>query len=245
MNEPQASQSLPGTRIQCRETDGQLVLYLPACPRRVLRCFGSLLVLFVFLVGFFLVWFYLLDGFLPPVLALGTVEVIIFLAALAAMAAPYLRTTSILITRNRAALKTVLYGKEQVREYALDAQSRARQWYLPPRPSDHKYPHRSGPEGIEIRSDQYDPEVGSDVSDESKPRFGAGLSQGELDWVEWRINQFLDNATTGTAAQAARQPPPSSDAASRWSRKCSAVVLDSSLEPTPRPLFLVFVCTKN
>ncbi|UCE48439.1 MAG: hypothetical protein JSW47_22945, partial [Phycisphaerales bacterium] len=200
MNEPQASKPSARSRIQYREHEGQLLLHLPACPRRVLTRFGGILVLFVSLAGLFLVACYLLERFLPAVLAIGIVEVILFLVALAAMAAPYLTTTSVLITKDRAVVKTTLYGKEHVRQYALDAQSRARQWYLPPTPSDREW--RGGPEGIEIGSDPYAPEVGSDLSDESKPRFGVGLSQGELDWVVWRINQFLDQAVTVDVAEA-------------------------------------------
>lgn len=206
MNDPQASKSSAHGRIQCREHQGQLLLHLPARPRRVLTRFGGMLVLFVFLVGFFLGTFFLLKEFLPAVVVIGIVEVILFVAAVAGMAAPYLRTTSVLITKDRALVKTVLYGREHVREYALDAQSRARQWYLPPTPSGRD--RRGGPEGIEIGDAPDGPVEGSDLvvvsdlSDESKPRFGAGLSQGELDWAVWRINQFLDQTRGADVAKA-------------------------------------------
>ena len=120
----QDSQPTPGTRIRCREAKGQLELHLPPSRRRVLARFGGMLVLFVFLAGFFVAVFFLTEGFLPVVLAIGTVEVIIFVAALAAMAAPYLTATSVLMTTDRVVVKTVLYGKENVQEYALDGQSR-------------------------------------------------------------------------------------------------------------------------
>jgi hypothetical protein len=164
-------------------------------------------VLFVFLVGFFLGTCFLLKEFLPAVVVIGIVEVILFLAAVAGMAAPYLRTTFVLITKDRAVVKTVLYGREHVREYALDAQSRARQWYLPPTPS--RRHRRGGPEGIAIGNAPDGPVEGSDLvvvsdlSDESKPRFGAGLSQGELDWAVWRINQFLDQTRAADIAKTA------------------------------------------
>jgi len=201
VNEPPAGKPPARSRIQCREHEGQLLLHLLACPRRALARFGGILVLFVFLAGFFLGTFFLLEQFLPAVLVIGVVEVVLFLAAVAAMAAPYLRTTFVLITEDRAVVKTVLYGREHVRQYALDDQSRARQWYLPPTPS--RRHRRGGPEGIEIGDAPDGPVEGSDLvvvsdlSDESKPRFGAGLSQGELDWAVWRINQFLGQ--TGAA----------------------------------------------
>jgi hypothetical protein len=153
-----------------------------------------MLVLFVFLVGFFLGTLFLLKEFLPAVVVIGIVEVILFVAAVAGMAAPYLRTTCVLITKDRALVKTVLYGREHVREYALE------------RPSNRD--RRGGPEGIEIGDAPDGPVEGSDLvvvsdlSDESKPRFGAGLSQGELDWATWRINQFLDQTRVADVAKA-------------------------------------------
>jgi len=211
MSASPASES-PGPHILCREANGQLVLRLLPSRRRVLTRFGRMLVLFVFLVGFFLLTFFLLKQFLPLVVVTGIVEVILFVAAVAAMAAPYLRTTSVLITKKRVVVKTVLYGREHVREYAPGVQSRARQWYLPPTPSDRD--RRGGPEGIEIGDAPDDPVEGSDsavvsdLSDESKPRFGDGLSKGELDWVVWRVNQFLGQTSSADVAKSASQFTP-------------------------------------
>ena len=170
--------------------------------------------MFVFLAGFFLVALYVLEASLPVVAAIGIVEVILFVIAVAAMAAPYLTTTFVLITKDRAVVKTVLYGKEHFRKYALDAQSRARQWHYPPTPRRRGNPDYSGPQGIEIGDAPDGPVEGSDLvvvsdlSDESKPRFGDGLSRGELDWVVWRINQFLDQTTSADVAKAASQFTP-------------------------------------
>ena len=208
MNKPQASKLSARSRIQYREHNGQFLLHLLACPRRVLSRFGGILVLFVFLAGFFLVTLYLLEGFLPVVAAIGLVEVILFVAAVAAMAAPYLKITFVLITKDRVVVKTALYGKEHVREYTLDDHSRARQWYFPPTTSRRDNSDKSGPQGIEIGSDPYDPEAGSDLSDVSKPRFGAGLFQGELDWVVWRVNQFLDQTTATDVTNATPRSTP-------------------------------------
>lgn len=214
MNTSQTSESLPGTRILCREANGQLVLRLPPSRRRVLSRLGGMLILFIFLVGFFLVALYVLEASLLVVAAIGIVEVILFVIAVAAMAAPYLTTTFVLITKDRAVVKTVLYGKEHVREYALASQSRARQWYYPPSPSRRDNPAYSGPQGIEIGETSNSPVEGSDLvvvsdlSDESKPRFGDGLSRGELDWVVWRINQFLDQTTSADVVKAASQFTP-------------------------------------
>lgn len=212
MNEPQSSKLSARSRIQYREHEGQLQLYVRACPRRVLIRFGGILVLFVFFVGFFLGTLFLLEQFLLVVAVIGIVEVILFVAAVAAFAAPYLRTTFVLIAKDRAVVKTRLYGREHVREYALDAQSRARQWYLPQTHSRRDSP--GGLQGIEIGDTPDGPVEGSDLvvvsdlSDESKPRFGAGLSQGELDWVVWRINQFLDQTPAADATKAMQRLAP-------------------------------------
>jgi hypothetical protein len=173
-----------------------------------------MLILFVFLAGFFLVALFVLEASLPVVAAIGTVEVMLFVIAVAAMAAPYLTTTFVLIAKERAVVKTVLYGKEHSREYALDPESRARQWYRAPTPSNRKSPDLSGPQGIEIGAPSDNPEtdsdlaVVSDLSDESRPRFGDSLSRGELDWIVWRINQFLDPpAATDIAKETPRLTP--------------------------------------
>ena len=204
MKDSHASQFSGDTRIDCRELNGQFVLQLPARPRRVLKHIGGLFVLFVFLSGFFLVvGFYLLDGFLPVVLVLGTLGIVIFLAILTLIAAPYLKSTFVLLTKDRAVVKTVQYGKEEIRQYALDGKSRARQWYSPRARSRRSTPDLSGPQGIEIGSERYNPEVDDiDLNDETKPRFGEGLPRGELDWVQWRINRFLDNTATEDVVQA-------------------------------------------
>lgn len=202
MNEPQASHSSAAGRIRCREANGEFVLHLPACPLRLLKRSGLLIVLLTFLVVFFLAWFYLLDGFLPVVLALGTLETIIFVGVVALVAAPYLKTTSVLLTRDRAVVKTAVYGKEEIREYALDDNSRARQWYSPRARRRSSTPDHSGPQGIEIGSDPYNPEADDiDLTDETKPRFGEELPRGELDWVQWQINRFLDGDVSESIAE--------------------------------------------
>lgn len=206
MNATPASQTPAGSPIRCRVDESRFVLCLPPARRRVWKRCGVLALLLAFLITFFLACFHIFDGFLPVILAVGTLEVLLFTGVAALVAAPCLKTTFVLLSADRAVVKTVLYGRESIREYPLDANSHARQYYVPD-PRGRRY--ESGPEGIEIGSDPYNPEVGSDLSDDSMPRFGAGLSPGELDWVEWRINRFLGKVATSNAGDA----PPQSTAA--------------------------------
>lgn len=181
-------QTLPGSRIECREAGGRLVLHLPARPGRMLLRLGGLFALFgVVLV----VVVFASKGWAPVAVVFGSVATVILSFAAIASGRSHLVNTFVLIAPHRAVVKTILYGKEQVREFELGPASNARQWYLPQRPGGSS----AEPQGIEIGTGRYNPEAGSDLSDESRPRFGAGLAPGELDWVEWRINRFLGHST--------------------------------------------------
>jgi hypothetical protein len=150
---------------------------------------------------------YVSEGWLPALLGFGLVWVIILSVAFASLADAYLTTTFVLVARDRVVVRIVRYRKERIQEYALDKQSRARHWYLPPRPGRHVKPL-----GIEIGPKAGDPEAGSALNDRTKPRFGASLSPGELDWVEWRINQFLGQATEADRPAVGTVPCPSAPA---------------------------------
>jgi uncharacterized membrane protein len=185
MNESQASELVPGSRVRYREADGQFELELPVQPRRMIWSFGNACVVVVALL---LVVILFSDGWLPAFAGFGLLACVLLSIAFASLADWNLTTTYVLINRNRVVVKTGLYGKEQLREFALDPRSRARQWCLRQQPGR----YGAKPRGIEIGPEPYDREAGSPLRDESKPRFGNGLSRGEMDWIAWRINQFLD-----------------------------------------------------
>jgi hypothetical protein len=200
-NEVRAIQRLPGSAVQCRESKNRLALRLPARPLRMAKSFAVPLGAFT---GLLLLVAYLAQGWLLTVFGMGAVAAIVLSIAFASLADAYLTTTLVLITKSGVVVKAVLYGKKKTQQYALARESRARQWFLPPSPD-------FMPRGIEIGPVPSDPEAGSDWRDKTKPRFGACLSQGESDWVEWRINRFLGGATETASAPLAgvsSQPVP-------------------------------------
>jgi hypothetical protein len=187
MNEASQNHLLAGSGIECRETEGQLELYLPARPGRALLKVACTLLS----VGGFFAFFFFLSGevppllFLLPVLGVGSV-CLAFLFFI--IVGTHLTTTSLLITRDSLVLTTVLFGKKDVERHALDASSRAQQ--------------RIGPTGARFANSskmqwiQIDPQGG-------EVRFGYELSQAEQDCVEQRINRFLRQAAEEPLA-----PPP-------------------------------------
>jgi hypothetical protein len=185
--------------IQFREADGQLTFHLPPRPRRMMTRFGGLALV---MVGFLLLVVYVSQGWWFAAGGMGLVVVIILSIAFASLAELYLTGTSAIITTDRVTLTTVLYGKKMLREYALIPQSQAVQWYSRQRPGKHSSPQ---PQGIEITSEPDDPETGSAWKSDTKPRFGAGLSRGEMDWLVWRINHFLDQPGNGYASEESSQ----------------------------------------
>jgi hypothetical protein len=195
VNDRGASKLLPRRGVRFREAARQLALHLPARPRRLWTRFGSFLLLWIGLLIFVV---HISRGWLLVAVGMGALAAIILSVGFASLADLYLTDTFVLIAANEVVVKKVLYGRKSTKQYKLATLSRARQWYARQRrPGTHALPR-----GIEIGLAPYDAELGSDWRDESLPRFGDGLSPGELDLVEWRINQFLDrtqNAARGSA----------------------------------------------
>ncbi len=185
INFPPSAARLPVDQLKCWEQAGTLVIHVPARPGKLLLRFGG----FAFsVIAFLLLVVYVTEGWLPPILMFAAIGTLFLSVAWASWAEEYLTDTHVQITTQSAVVKTVLYGRQTSREYVLDPKSHARQWYLRRGPASDVVPR---PQGIEIGSVPYDAEAGSDPNDSSLPRFGAGLSPGELDWLEWRINRFL------------------------------------------------------
>ncbi|HVT27784.1 MAG TPA: hypothetical protein VHE81_07185 [Lacipirellulaceae bacterium] len=185
---------LTGSPIEWQEAEEELVLHLPP---RAGRMAGPLLwsAAFFTLFEFFII--YESDGWLPAVVGMAAVLAILLFIAYAKMRATYLTDTGVTITPERVIVKTSWGGRETEKKFPLKPGSRAWQWYLR-QTSSRKYDHR--PQGIVVADQTYNQERGDDPGDRSKPRFGGNLAAGEMDWVEWRVNLFLDR--NGHAAQA-------------------------------------------
>ena len=176
MGEGTSIQPLPGSRVQCREVDGQLVLHLPSRPGRVLKATAG----FVFaLAALPVVGRYVAAGdafvFGLFIVSLGVPLVVILLVWGTLAVQRHATGTFVLITRETLIVKTVLLGKEKIRKYALTGQSRASQL---------------------VQSPNEDPSPASGISITTKKgevEFGEGLSQGERDWIEWRVNQCRED----------------------------------------------------
>jgi hypothetical protein len=190
--------------IEWQEAEQELVLHLP---RRVGRMVRPLLGIALFFAPFLLVVIYASDGWLPAVIGMALVPVVLLSVAYLKMRVVYLTDTLVTITPARVTVKTIWSGHETVKEFPLRPRSRAWQWYLrqPPGRS-----HEPEPQGIVIADQAYDPEAGDDPHDRSKPRFGGNLTAGEMDWVEWRVNLFLDRM-----GHAAESPSPAAEAEKR------------------------------
>ncbi len=193
MNETSPMSTLPGGRIQCREKDGTLELHLPANRRGTLiRSFFLLLMtLSLGVVMFFLIE--VSPWLLLPVLFWLVLSFFIFACTIG----PHLMKTWITITRERLVLKTVVYGKEEIQKLDLCEISRAKKHYVA---STKK---TSSNHGSSFTGGFYQ---GIDISSEhGTVHFGDSLkgSEGEMDWIEWRINRFLDHATDADAPMAA------------------------------------------
>lgn len=190
MNRSLASaQTLSGSRIECSQREGELALYLPAQPWRMISQFGA----FAFAIVLFLLFVtYLTKGWLPPIVMFGAMGALFISFAWASLANCYLRKAEVLIDAEKVVVTTSLYGREKTCQYSLDVDSRARQWYARRSTGGGSSPH---PRGIEIGSNPNDAEKGSDPFDDTLARFGEGLHRGELDWLEWRINRFLESCS--------------------------------------------------
>ncbi len=194
---------LHGSPIECQEAEQELVLHLLS---RVGRMAKTLLGIAVFFVPFVLVVAYASNGWLPAVLGMAMVPAILLSVAYVKMRAAYLTDTWVTITPERVVVKAVRGGNETVKESALKPRSRAWQWYLRQIPGRS---HNPPPQGIVVGDQTYDPEVGDDPNDRSKPRFGGNLTPGEMDWVEWRVNLFLDRHGHAAAPESNETEKPS------------------------------------
>ncbi len=188
MDKATSVQALPGSRVRCREVNGQLVLHLPSQPGRVLKatagfllCVAALPIVAHFIAGGD-AWVFGLF-----IVSLGVPLVLILLVWGILAAQRHATETFVLITRETLIVKTVLFGRERLREYTVTEKSRASQFVQSPTEDEEPRPAC----GVSITTQQGEVE------------FGEGLSQGERDWVEWRVNRHLGQATNTDASAAA------------------------------------------
>ena len=191
-------QRLSGSPIEWQEAAQKLVLHLPPRAGRVAR---RLLGMALFFSPFLLVVYFASDGWLPAVIGMAAIPAIMLTVVYRQMREVYLTDLLVTITPERVIVKAVWGGNETVREFALPPGSRAWQWFVrrPPGRS-----HTPEAQGIVVAGQAYDQEAGDDPNDRSKPRFGGNLTPGEMDWVQWRVNLFLDRVR-----HAADAAPPS------------------------------------
>jgi len=196
MNKATSIQTLPGSRIRCRETNEELVLY---CPPHAIRGWIRGFLFVAALVAWEGFWAGLASAFLAYVMMGWTFLLIAVPAGILgllpwgvcfyAFAVSDLTTTWVHITPERLVLRTKVCRWEQVETHHLNERSYAKQYWGTP------YHQRTdpadNPSGIVLTSD-------NDTS-KSTAHFGVSLSRGELDWVEWRINRFLGHATDAQA----------------------------------------------
>ncbi len=187
--------TLPGSRIQCREEDGRLELHLPANHRGALirSAFILLATLLAGGVVFFLVEDLPLFMSIPGALFLAIFSFFVFVITVGS----HLTKTWVTITRERLVLKTVDYGREEIQKYNLRETSRAKKHYVKARRTT------SSSTGSGFVGGYYQ---GIDVtSKRGTAHFGDSLRgcEGEMDWIEWRINRFLGHVTDADAPMAA------------------------------------------
>jgi hypothetical protein len=143
-----------------------------------------------------LVVFHASDGWLPAVIGMALVPAVVLSVAYVNMRAVYLTDTRATITPERVIVKALWGRHERVKEFLLQPRSRAWQWYMRGRIARS---HDPKPQGIVVADQTYDQEAGDDPNDRSRPRFGGNLTPGEMDWVEWRVNLFLERIGHTTA----------------------------------------------
>jgi hypothetical protein len=178
-------QRLSASPIEWQEAEQELLLHLPPRGRRMARpLLGSA---FAF-AAMLLVVIYASDGWLPGLIGMGSVFAVFLSIAYLKMRTGYLTDMLVTITPERVIVKAIWGRHKTVNEFALKPRSRAWQWYSRGRVAA----HASSPQGIVVAGWTYDPEAGDDPNDRSKPRFGGNLTPGEMDWVEWRVNLFLE-----------------------------------------------------
>jgi hypothetical protein len=178
-----AVKALAGSLILVREGEGELVIQLPSRPRRLVKQIAGGTMLMYGTLFFFL--FGVAED--PPLAAVVFLSA--FLALVLGLAAillleTYLTRTLILVTRDTLVVKTVRLGRTALERFELDEHSRASQHWVDVRDGFFQ--------GIDIETRQ------------GPAHFGDQLSDGERDWVEWRINRLLGRPETDN-----RRPWPS------------------------------------
>ncbi|MFH1266465.1 MAG: hypothetical protein ABIK89_12120 [Planctomycetota bacterium] len=182
-----SQETLPGSRVRCRQTTEELVFYLP--PHAIRGWIRGVLIVTALVVfeGFLAVAVY--KGWCPSVFIAVPFGIFALLASgflFLFFTGNDLTETWVNITRERLLLKTNVWGGcGQGQTYLLNERSYAAQ-YWGGRDSD-----ATSPSGIEVKSE--------DDTSKGTAHFGNSLSRAELEWVEWRINRFLGHATDAQA----------------------------------------------
>lgn len=184
--------------------------------------FRSLLGVALSFAWFIAIVAFVTNGWLPAVIGISMIPAILMYVLYIKMRREYLADTRVAITPERVIVRTRRRGHETVKEFVLKPPSRAWQWYLRHTP---RHSSQSPPQGIVIAPQGYDIEAGDDPNDLSKPRFGGNLTRGEMDWVEWRVNLFLDR-------HGHRAEPESSESAKPPARKNQLVRIDQDQHET-------------
>ncbi len=181
-------QTLPGSKVHCRETDEELIFYIP--PRPVVGWIAAVLITAVLLacLGFLGFVVYHAGWFvLPFALFVGAIAFIVLGFFFLAVTQRYLTKTFVYVTHGRLVLETILWGREDLERHKLSEQSFARLYWGDPKLWRRSKHIPRTPQGVQI--------VLEDPSDYSVPVFGGSLAWGEQDWIVWRINRFLGKAT--------------------------------------------------
>lgn len=172
MSNSDTFRSLPGSCIEFCETQDKLTLQLHGIPQKA--AIAGVLITIFYVFGLILL--------LPSepiylrVVAI-TVLTAAWLLALCFFLSNYLNETLVSINRDKVRIIAALFGqKGEEREHPLDTESFAKEHV---RTSFHKGSRRQHHCGIEI------------TNGEEVVTFGGKLRQGEIDWVQWRINRFL------------------------------------------------------
>ncbi len=168
-----------GSRLECREDQGQLMLHLPARPDRGLFKIAGLIAL---VAGVWIAAFFYARAagltLLPPFL--GVLGFIVLLLSVIYFGALHWTDTSVLVTPKHYVVKTVFLGKEDIEQHEITEKSQA--WRLTGKNMAGRYRDTGGGSVMQWI------EIGTQGGES---RFGYGLSKEEADWVVSRINQYL------------------------------------------------------
>lgn len=174
--------------IEWQETEQELVLHFPPRVGRMAKPLLGMAIFFAPIVAFVA---YVSNGWPFAVIGLAMIPAILMAVLYVKMRVTYLSDMSVTITAQRVIVKAVRGGRQTVDEFALKPRSHAWQWHS--RQSSSKS-QEAGPQGIVVADQTYNPEIGDNPKDRNKPRFGGNLTRGEMDWVEWRVNLFLNRS---------------------------------------------------